>query len=169
MPAPTTPSLGAPAAAASVARYLVLLAHAEEDGPAQEPDFLTHMRLQKLLYFVQGWALGMTGAPMFNDRIEAWRFGPVVPNVYQVFKKYGAGPISEKEGNFEGLTDKQKAFIRRCWETYKQYGPISLVELSHKEKPWKTARGNVSATANTSDEITVDSMRRSFAARATNG
>ena len=65
--------------AVDVARYLVLLASTESDGPAQEADCLTNLRLQKLLYYVQGWSLGERGRPMFREEIQAWRYGPVVP------------------------------------------------------------------------------------------
>lgn len=169
MPPAIEAPLGPPTSAMNVARYLVFLAGSEKNGPAQEPDCLTHMRLQKLLYFVQGWSLGLTGGPIFEDRIEAWRFGPVVPSVYQAFKRYGAGPIAEEEGSFECLSEQHKAFVRRCWETYKQYGPIGLVELSHQEEPWKEARGSMAPDATSDSEISVESMRRSFRERAANG
>jgi uncharacterized phage-associated protein len=55
-----------------VARYLVKLAAGES-----EPEHLTHMRLQKLLYYVQGWSLAATGERFFDGEIQAWTHGPV--------------------------------------------------------------------------------------------
>src|SRR5688572_9971276 len=59
------------ASALDVARYLIQLAAAED-----EPEELSHLRLQKLLYYVQGWSLAQRGEAMFPDRIEAWAHGP---------------------------------------------------------------------------------------------
>ncbi|WP_297741448.1 Panacea domain-containing protein [uncultured Tessaracoccus sp.] len=42
---------------------------------------LGEVQRQKLLYYVQGWSLAWDGVPMFKDRIEAWKMGPVVPTV----------------------------------------------------------------------------------------
>ena len=61
------------AAAMDVVRYLVELA-----GPNEEGEPMTHMRLQKLLYYVQGWHMAWYGRPLFAERIEAWQHGPVV-------------------------------------------------------------------------------------------
>lgn len=64
------------ASAYEVAQHLIRLAEFEE-----EPDYLTHLRLQKLLYYVQAWSMAMRSRPMFPERIEAWGHGPVVPNL----------------------------------------------------------------------------------------
>ena len=54
-------------------------------------DLMTNLRLQKLLYFAQGWHLARFGRPLFDASIEAWPYGPVVPEVYRAYKEYGAG------------------------------------------------------------------------------
>src|SRR5271163_1555007 len=75
--------------AMKVALHLVNLANSGE-----EPDPLTHLRLQKLLYYAQGWYLGIFGRALFTNRIEAWRHGPVVPDVYKELKKHGGATIA---------------------------------------------------------------------------
>ncbi len=75
-----------------VARYFLWLAANE---PEEEP--VTHMRLQKLLYYAQGWALASRGEGLFAGEIQAWRHGPVTPGVYATFKKYGGGTIGADE------------------------------------------------------------------------
>ncbi len=40
------------------------------------------MKLHKLLYYAAGWHLGFTGEPLFDEDIEAWQYGPVVPSIY---------------------------------------------------------------------------------------
>ncbi|HJZ56058.1 MAG TPA: type II toxin-antitoxin system antitoxin SocA domain-containing protein, partial [Gemmataceae bacterium] len=71
------------ATAMDVARYLLQLA-----GRGDEPELMTQKRLYKLLYYVQGWTLAWYGRPMFADRIEAWREGPVPPDLYSQFKLF---------------------------------------------------------------------------------
>ena len=51
---------------------------------------ITPMKLQKLMYFVFKKFYQETGERLFPERFEAWRYGPVIDNVYQVFKKYGS-------------------------------------------------------------------------------
>ncbi len=72
------------ASAYEVARCLVRLAAHDE-----EPDYLTNLRLQKLLYYAQAWSLAMRDKPLFDDRIEAWPSGPVVPSVFDRFLGLG--------------------------------------------------------------------------------
>lgn len=79
--------------ALDVARYLIGLAAGEK-----EPDLLTHLRLQKLLYYVQGWHLGVFGRRMFDARIEAWTNGPVVREVFPSFADCKSEVIPPKEG-----------------------------------------------------------------------
>src|SRR5882762_6202388 len=80
-----------PASALDVAKYLILLARSEE-----EPEFLSPMQLQKLLYYTQGWSLALLKEPMFDERIEAWAYGPVVKEVFQAFRNFGDGPIDPR-------------------------------------------------------------------------
>ena len=54
---------------------------------------LTPLKLQKLIYYAHGWHLAIRNAPLIDEVIEAWEYGPVVPNVYHEFKKFGNRPI----------------------------------------------------------------------------
>jgi hypothetical protein len=49
---------------------------------------LSHLKIQKLLYFAQGWHLAFFSCPLFEDPIEAWRHGPVVNSIYLALRKY---------------------------------------------------------------------------------
>lgn len=53
----------------------------------------SNLKLQKLLYFVQGVMLVNYGKSAFEDSIEAWHYGPIVPDVYFSYSSYGATPI----------------------------------------------------------------------------
>jgi len=54
---------------------------------------LTILKLIKLTYLAYGWIAAVLGRKLFDEPVEAWRYGPVVPSVYQEFKHWGARPI----------------------------------------------------------------------------
>ena len=64
---------------------------------------ITNLQLQKILYFIQKDFL-KRGTRAFSDDIEAWKFGPVVPNVYFYFCGFGAMPISISRDTVPNLT-----------------------------------------------------------------
>ena len=74
-----------------------------EDGTAS----ITPMKMQKLLYFLQGWHLAITGEPVIEEKFSAWQYGPVEENLYHMLKKYRGMPITAY------LTDEdsQQAFV----------------------------------------------------------
>ena len=96
------------AAAMDVARQFVRLA-----WNGEEPEGLTHMRLQKLLYYAQGWHLAAFGRPLFVGRIEAWKHGPVVKEVYPRFVDRKASPISPDDAGEPSLSDQDRHSWRR--------------------------------------------------------
>jgi len=73
-----------------VANYLVGL-----DREAPRKRRLTNMALQKLLYFAEGEHLAERGRSLFDIAIEAWEYGPVVPDAYHAFKLSGSKPIDK--------------------------------------------------------------------------
>jgi uncharacterized phage-associated protein len=149
---------GGRAAAINVAKYLVYLASYEA-----EPDYLSHLRLQKILYYVQGWSLALRNKPMFNERIEAWAHGPVVRDVYSILASFGDRPILL--GNLglpENLTQEEMGFIQNVWDSYKKFSASSLREMSHKESPWLEARKDCGPADRCENEITQDAMKIFF-------
>ena len=148
------------AAAIDVARQFVRLAWNNE-----EPEGLTHMRLQKLLYYAQGWHLAAFGRPLFVGRIEAWKHGPVVKELYPTFKDYKARSISPDDAGEPTLSDQDAAFIRSVWEEYKPHSAAGLRTMTHQESPWLEARGDLPEDAMCDREISPASMQSFFAER----
>ena len=56
---------------------------------------LTNLELQKVLYISYMFYLGRYGKPLFKNNFQAWRYGPVLPQLYNKFKKYGSDSIPE--------------------------------------------------------------------------
>jgi uncharacterized phage-associated protein len=147
------------ATALDVARYLIQLAAVQD-----EPDWLSNLRVQKLLYFSQGWSLGLRGLPMFDDKVEAWSKGPVVPSVYHVYKNYGFFSIPHEAGNFDINIDQNDAqIVEMVWDSWKGYSATKLSELTHRSQPWIEARAGLGPDENSSNEITIKSMADHFA------
>ena len=53
---------------------------------------VSNLQLQKILYYIQREFL-QQGTMAFSENIEAWQFGPVVPEVYKQYCGFGALPI----------------------------------------------------------------------------
>lgn len=112
--------------ATAVANYIV--SHASS---------VTNLKLQKMLYFIQGFALVQLGRALFTDYIEAWTYGPVVPSVYQRFKKWGADPIRQVEPAETIDNPAVIDFLNRLIRVLDGFSALDLVELTHKEgSPW---------------------------------
>lgn len=119
---------------------------------------ISNLKLQKLLYFIQAYFLiSDEGKPCFKESIEAWTFGPVVPEAYREYKICGYSNIprihrctevSSTHGNFhvyskpydpEVLSPKSREMIDDVIENFKQYTAPDLVNLTHLQKPWRDA------------------------------
>lgn len=54
---------------------------AESEGAKIDP-----MKMQKLVYIAHGWGLGFLGEPLITQDIEAWKYGPIISDLYHEFK-----------------------------------------------------------------------------------
>ncbi len=103
---------------------------------------LTNLKLQKLLYYIQGFSLAKLDKPMFSNKILAWEHGPVVREVYNQFRYYIDNPIIlPLKGYTTDEIDKAKPFHNLIIKVFKQYGKYSawhLRDMTHDELPWKS-------------------------------
>lgn len=67
---------------------------------------VSNLKLQKLLYFIQGEALANLNEPAFFEPIQAWKFGPVVQEVYSKYSAYAGMPIIERYEESEGVINE---------------------------------------------------------------
>ena len=92
---------------------------------------VSNLQLQKILYNIQKFYLYEFNVPFFVDDIEAWQFGPVVPNVYYHYCGYGAMPITnEVEAPVFNIRDI--VIINNIVETKRCLSPWVLVAESHR-------------------------------------
>lgn len=152
--------------ALDVARFVINYSNEKDYG-------ISNLKLQKILYFIQaGFLLSLKGQkPCFNDCIEAWDFGPVVPEVYQEFKQYGSGSIPTVDSyiKFVGwdvqrekfddsvINDDDKQLIKRIVDKFACYSATDLVKLTHNQAPWINAY-----CPNENNEITNEAIMEYF-------
>jgi uncharacterized phage-associated protein len=101
---------------------------------------LTQLKLQKLLYYCQGYYLAIQQTPLFSDEIQAWEHGPVVRNVYDQYTEKGIYIVEDpKGGKRDLLTEEEQSICLEVLEVLGQFSAWRLREMTHKEAPWVEA------------------------------
>jgi uncharacterized phage-associated protein len=119
------------------------------------------MKLNKLAFYVQAWSLVWRERPAFGERIEAWKDGPVVVDLWasqnhrDSAEIYSAKPLSTEDA----------ALVDRVLVAYGHLTGEELSVLTHAELPWKNARGATAPGAKSSAEITHDAMMKFYGHR----
>lgn len=124
------------------------------------------MKLQKLLYYSQGWSLIWDEEPLFDDAIQAWANGPVV---YSVFDNHrGRFRVDEwRYGDVNALTEAQMETVQTVVGFYGKYSGQELSELTHDEAPWLEAREGLSPGQRSQRALSLDTMQDFFGNLAT--
>ena len=141
-----------------VAKYIIAEFHEAED-------LITNMKVQKLLYYVQGWHLGLYGTPVFDEQFQAWVHGPVQYEVYNEYKNYHWNPILEPVEK----PDFDSSLIKHINEVLQAYGGETgymLELLTHQEWPWIEARDDLAPDALSQNVISIKTMEEFFAEKA---
>lgn len=123
-----------PYSATTIANEFLRLA--QRDGKR-----LTNMQLQKLVYIAHGFYLAIAGKPLLSDAVKAWQWGPVIVNLYEALKRYGAGVvINQIPAPDDRLDLGAKEIIEKVWKAYGRFQGFQLSAITHKKNsPWSTA------------------------------
>jgi uncharacterized phage-associated protein len=128
----------------------------------QKTGSITSMKLQKLIYYTQAWHLARVGERLFEDRIEAWRQGPVTPAIQKKHrKKYTV--TNWPTGDARQLQTHERATVDWVLDKYSHLSGESLSRITHLELPWRSTRQLLSDDQPSTDEIPVDEMRHYYA------
>lgn len=120
---------------------------------------ISTMKLQKLCYYSQAWALAWTEEPLFSEPFQAWVNGPVCPDLFQLHKgKFMVTSSDLSKGDAAALTPDQVDTINKVLDHYSSWEPYELREQTHSEKPWKDARQGLADDEPSDREITQSSM-----------
>jgi uncharacterized phage-associated protein len=139
---------------------------------------VTHLALQKIVYFCHGTSYARFGKPLLLNKIEAWKNGPVIRELYFSFNSFGDRPISGRAEmiNFHTRRPEKIGYsftqdiLDHVRETFKIYGPIDpwrLVAMTHKEgSPWKQAIDRAQKVANAGMRIEESLIQDFFSRKA---
>jgi uncharacterized phage-associated protein len=126
-----------------------LLARSFKEGRTD----MTPMKVQKMLFFLNGWYLAINGKPCIQEAFEVWKFGPVVPSIYRDLKQFGGGPITSYLKDYDSESESFKSHVIAntqsqfyevldlTWTKYIGIDAIRLSAMTHaKDSPWATAK-----------------------------
>ncbi len=127
-------------------------------------DSMTHKKLQKLCYYAQAWSCALfAGDRLFEDEIQAWVHGPVVPSLYRQFSKYGWKEIPKENCDYSLFSDDTLYVLNAVYNTYGEFTGDQLEWLACSEHPWKEARHQAYAWEVCTDPISCKTMRNYYA------
>ncbi len=105
---------------------------------------ITPMQIVKLVYIAHGWHLAYKNQSLIGDRVLAWPYGPIIPELYFQVNHYKDNPITTpiasafRATNHQVFNDELCEFLDTIWEHYKQFSPLELSTLTHEVgTPWR--------------------------------
>ena len=108
-----------------------------------DADYISNLKLQKLLYYAQGAVLAIKGKPLFREKINAWKHGPVVKEVYDEYKDYEwRGIDGDITLDLSTISDDVQDILTQVYETFGQYSAWKLRNMTHEESPWMETERN---------------------------
>jgi len=147
-----------------------LLYHAARQRGGSLRD-MTHMKLQKLVFFMHAWGLALYEKSPVSEQPQAWEYGPVFSSLYHILKTYGSTPVTDGLEQMNPATGQMVPMIPpmedhhfwqllgQVWERYGGFDAFDLSALTHEDdSPWASAR-NAKRGFLDDDEIT-DFYRR---------
>jgi len=132
---------------------------------------LTNMQAVKLTYIAHGWYLGLAGEPLIDELAQAWRYGPVIPSVYEEFKSYGRNPITKPASQVLNSdpasnrlsNDELTPFLDKIWEAYGKYSGSALSDMTHRPgTPWDEVYNRQGGKENRDVYIPNDLIQRHY-------
>lgn len=112
---------------------------------------MTPMKLQKLIYYAHAWYLAFHSQPLIREEVQAWKYGPVIQEIYHEFKEFGNDTINRpaQEFNFSGQElelvepeipaddTRTHELLKEVFRVYGNLTPIQLSNQSHSDnEPW---------------------------------
>lgn len=116
---------------------------------------ISNLRLQKILYFIQAYFLRIKKKPCFKEPMEAWDFGPVVPEAYHHYKVFGASEIINYKDPCIDFAKSDKTIIEDVINLLSKYTTTQLVAMTHSQYPWKK-----NYVPYASNEISISDLQR---------
>jgi uncharacterized phage-associated protein len=133
---------------------------------------LTPLQLMKLVYLAHGWMLGVYGRHLIKEPIEAWQYGPVIPDLYHKIKKFRSSPVEhpidntifgfdfdKKEPDFD---ENEKNILGQVYDIYSNWSGIRLSTLTHMPgSPWDIV-WKMENSGRISNDVIMDYYKRKY-------
>ena len=96
------------------------------------------LQIIKLTYLCHGWMLGLYHRPMSAQPVLAWRYGPVIPDVYHGIKRYGKSRVTSLlPCPADGFDELEEDLIQQVFDVYREFSGIDLSQMTHaRGSPW---------------------------------
>lgn len=124
---------------------------------------VTHLKLQKLVYYVEAWYLANFDKELFDEAPQAWTHGPVYRSLYDKYKGNSWDALPPEKA--VKLPDDLGEFVNACIDEYGQFGAKRLERLTHSEDPWKITRKGLPLEARCENEIDKLLIRNYYASK----
>jgi uncharacterized phage-associated protein len=124
-------------------------------------ELITPLKLQKLVFYAQAWMLALKDRPLFAEDFQAWMHGPVLRSLYDRHRAfaYEAVPVPDEAPEID---EEAAVLLRDVMDAYVVHTATELVDLTHKEEPWITARGGLPPEARCENIIPKDHIARYY-------
>lgn len=110
---------------------------------------ITNLKLQKTLYYLQGYSLRAFSKCAFPEDIRKWQYGPVAPTVYFAYSSYGAEALpTNPETVIPLITACQKDLFDKVIDKCLDHTARELVQMTHEEDPWLVTTDNKEISEN---------------------
>jgi uncharacterized phage-associated protein len=137
---------------------------------------MPHLKLQKLLYYVEAWHLAILGESIVDDRFRAWMHGPVSTKVWHAFKNstspvfskimLASREVKQAISHAEARLDPaQLALIEDVLAEYGKLDAYSLEAQTHSEEPWIRARHGTPPDKVSNAIISKELMKKFYSRR----
>ena len=114
----------------------------------------SNLEINKYLYMLQAaYMKDHDGKPLFLDDFEAWAYGPVIRNVYDIFKYNGSKKITREnietirmltgfQGNILDINEDIRKFIDNSMLKLSRIQISQIVDYTHASRPWQDSWTN---------------------------
>lgn len=110
---------------------------AKYGNSSKKNDLISNLKLQKLVYYAQGFSIALFDEPLFDEPIEAWDHGPVVSKLYQSYKSFGSAQLPIPNNFDDSIYSKEiQCLLDDVYLKYGKFSALTLRDKTHMEAPW---------------------------------
>lgn len=107
----------------------------------RDRNHLTPIQIMKLCYFAHGYKLAIDDIALVDETVQAWKYGPVFKDLYQVLKSFGNRKISklpEVLSFSEEIEEGDLEILDAVYESLSDMDGMAISDLTHERgTPWE--------------------------------